>query len=283
MNLKEEERILEEEVKDLQNKLKEKLDRLHVVKGKIADKEGVPEDLEDIRPKSENFIKDKKKRSRPEKGFYNEYNKGNYNQEYNQRINKRQKRIDKGKITSPKNIEDSESEDEQQRKIPEAVKKIESLLEEISDEEFENTGIIDESVKELPQLFHKAFMQEEKVTLGKRKRMLYWYEYAEEFKKKKEILEEETLSEKIAIGRIYKEIQNQYPKYTENNIKEKTKMARRIFGVIVEEGGKEKIKKLKKLNISEYKKLKNEEIDIWRKWKERHTLEKGKEMLVETE
>ena len=109
-------RIIMENLKTLKSERKklikeiEKLkNRLYEVDEKIAKYEGTSKELESIRIESEDFTKDMKDRPKP-----NYKRNLDFNEEYEDRISKRQKRIGKEKIITPEIIEDSEFEDEQQ-------------------------------------------------------------------------------------------------------------------------------------------------------------------------
>ena len=70
----------------LESKLRNIRDEINDLEDKIARIKGTPEELEDIREEAENFVKDKKKRSRPN---YEE----NFNWEREERTEKRQKEM----------------------------------------------------------------------------------------------------------------------------------------------------------------------------------------------
>src|SRR6266480_7048343 len=89
---------LKKELEELQNEIND-------LEDEIAKMEGVPEEMEDIRKEAENFTKDKKKRPRPSYGK-------DFNQEQEERTEKRQKRNEvlQENIAEGRHFKETESE-----------------------------------------------------------------------------------------------------------------------------------------------------------------------------
>jgi len=117
----------------------------------------------------------------------------------------------------------------------------------------------------LTQLFYNAYEQEKRVEKNKRKGFLLWYEYTEEFNKRLEIQkkEEPMIATRMITGRLYREIKEKCLMYSDDNIRKKSEKAKKIHRILSKVGGKEKIRKLKKLNTESFAKLTIEEIEEW--------------------
>ena len=117
-------------IRRLENELKEERDELENLDIKIAEIEGIPDEIEDIREESENFTKNIKKRARP--GYKNDLG---FNKEQDERTQKRQKRNKVNKITD--NIQGLEvNKDDCMEKVIESPRESEpkgSLNDEIDD------------------------------------------------------------------------------------------------------------------------------------------------------
>jgi hypothetical protein len=266
LKAKRKEIIKELERLDKERRLKQ--DELNNLDIKIAQIEGVPEELESIREESENFTRNIKKR--PRKNYKEDSNK-----EYKDRINKRQKRENGKMIISPEIIEVSEeeiiikvSEEEiikSNRKI-QSRKDLEDLLEEIPEEELKESELensIEEINGEIPELYFKLCKQEGTLLKGKREIMEIYFEFGKKLEEKINILLDEEFEKSIAINRIINEIIEGGINHNRRSIKRKSKKARKIFLILEKNGGKNKIKKLKKLNSEEFLKFSFTEIEGW--------------------
>jgi hypothetical protein len=281
-------KVLKRKRKEIIKKIEKLRKDLNDVEDRIAEIEGIDKDVEDIREVSEKITKDIKKRPRPD---YKE--NLNINKECEDRISKRQKRIDKEKIVSPETIEDSELEDEQQEIIQklemdednlgfdfneeeiielngknQSKKEIEDLLEELSEEELKNLEFESriketEITGEIPKLYYKLCKQEGILFEGKRGMMEIYYEFGKKFEEKLNVLLDEYQKEKTAINKIIEEIIRGGINYNRRTILRKSEKARKIYKIINTVGGKEKIRKLKNLNSEEYMKFSLKEIEEW--------------------
>jgi hypothetical protein len=281
-NLSELKREREKALKKVE-KWKKKVDELD---DKIAEIEGAPDDMEDIREDAKNYTKDiKKKRSRS----------NGYNEEHGERI-KRLRGTNEEKISNGESIENSGSEITQTNQGKEILqesdtnennldnlitreeiiepneksqskRRIEDLLEEISEEEikemeFEETT--KEFTEEIPRLYYNLCKQEEILFIGKKEMMKAYYDFGKEFERKLNFyLDEVYEEERTAISKIYKEIKKENENHTEKRIKYRVEKARKIYRIILAAGGREKINKLKNLNSEEYMKFNLKEIEEW--------------------
>ena len=120
----------------------------------------------------------------------------------------------------------------------------EELMNEVTDEDDVDEEIIQQ--EELITLFKKAYKYEIKKN---RKMIEYWCNYAMKFKERvEEIMTDGGEEKKTAISIVYKEIREQLPNLSKENLWKKTEGARKanfIFTTL----GKSEIKKMKKISM----------------------------------
>src|SRR5436305_14204616 len=90
-----------------------------------------------------------------------------------------------------------------------------------------------------------------------------YYKFGKKFERRLNILLEEYHKEKTAISKIIKEIMEGGINDNKRNTRRRSEKARKIYRIISEDRGKEKIKRLKVLNLEEYTKFSFREIDEW--------------------
>jgi hypothetical protein len=247
------------ELKRLDKERKLKQDELNNLNKEIAQIEGVPEELESIREESENFTRNMKKR--PRKNY-----REDSNEEYIDHINKRQRRKNGKKVISPEIIEVSEEEIIESKKKIQSRKDLEDLLEELPEEELKESELeisIEEINGEIPELYFKLCEQEGTLLKGKREMMETYFEFGRKFEEKINVLLDEEFEKSIAINKIINEITKNGINHNRRSIKRKSEKARKIFLILKKNGGKNKIKKLKRLNSEEFLKFNFTEIESW--------------------
>jgi len=218
-----------------------------------------------------------------------------FNEEYEDRISKRQKRIGKEKIITPEIIEESEFEDEQQEisqeletnednlgfnfneeeiiklnRKKQSRRELEVVLEEISEEELKDLEFEEEYKEELTgkitELYVELCKQEGILFKGKRKMMEIYYEFGKKFEEKiNTLLDDELDEEATVVNKIIEEIVKNGISHNRRSIVRRSVKARKIYKIISVEGGKEKIRKLKNLNSEDYMKFNFKEIGEWKK------------------
>jgi hypothetical protein len=159
--------------------------------------------------------------------------------------------------------------------------KIEDLVQEDTETNLEFESVPEEHDKDIAFLFEKANVQDKRTKSEQRKGILNWYEYAEELRNEmvKEQEKDEWITDKDAIKNIYKKIEEKYPgKYTNNTKSKRTVLARKIHRIFSQYGGRERIMKLRKTSIRNFKELTNEQIEEWEQ-----TLPREMEMETEIE
>ena len=93
--------------------------------------------------------------------------------------------------------------------------------------------------------------------------MEIYYEFGKRFEEKLETLLEEYQKEKTAINKIIEEIVKGGINHNRRSIIRKSEKARKIYKIILAEGGKEKINRLKYLNSEDFMKFTMKEIKEW--------------------
>lgn len=163
--------------------------------------------------------------------------------------------------------EDEEAVEEECRDERKRIRKwkveIKELLEEVPESELNGTvETIERNREDIAQLFDEVCKQEK---MEKRDNLLRWYDYAQRLSLEiTEIMEKDALMSKdLAVGKIYDKIMERYPSYTRENIRKKTEVARKVYRIYSQVGGKEKIKRIKKTSIRKIGKLTVEQIQEW--------------------
>ena len=90
-----------------------------------------------------------------------------------------------------------------------------------------------------------------------------YYEFGKVFEEELDSLLNQYEKEKTAINKIIKKIMKGGINHDRRNIVRKSEKARKIYGIINKEGGKEKIRRLKRLNSEDYMKFSFKEIEEW--------------------
>ena len=147
-------------------------------------------------------------------------------------------------------------------------KEIEDLLEEITEEEIkelESERKINEEeiTEEISRLYLRLCKEEGILFEGKRGTMETYYEFGKVFEEELDSLLNQYEKEKTAINKIIKKIMKGGINHDRRNIVRKSEKARKIYRIINKEGGKEKIRRLKRLNSEDYMKFSFKEIEEW--------------------
>ena len=94
--------------------------------------------------------------------------------------------------------------------------------------------------------------------------MEIYYEFEKKFEEKiNSLMDNEQNEEMLAVSKIIKEIMKGGVNDNKRNIRRRSEKARKIYRIISVVGGKEKIKRLKVLNLEDYTKFSFREIEEW--------------------
>ncbi len=149
-------------------------------------------------------------------------------------------------------------------------KEIEDLLEEISKEELEDFEIEvrdEEKIEEgIVKLYYRLCKQEGILFTGKKEILEIYFDYGREFEERINLLLERERDDKITIiSKIIDEIVKEGVNHNRRNIKRRSEKARKIYLILSSVGGKEKIKRLRKLKSEDYIRISFREIEEWKK------------------
>ncbi|CAG8712220.1 1428_t:CDS:2, partial [Funneliformis mosseae] len=115
----------------------------------------------------------------------------------------------------------------------------------VSTEDMDIDIELDQSSESLVRLYQKANHAEKYARNGNQKEIWSWFYYGEKFENRvQEILNNDSVTEKKARSKVYKEVEQHLPGITRANLCQKTKKTRYIY-TLFREIGTDKIKRIK--------------------------------------
>ena len=248
-----------ERIRKLEKRLEKEQNELNKIDDKIAEIEGVPDEVTEIRESAESFTSNIKKRPRPN---YKE----NSNEEHEERNKKRQKR----KFTTPEIMEEEDSEEVENEKVKKG-KKLDRMIEELN--MINEKGGLDEIIEREEKINNEQQVETEDLVIqlkeieiimglaGKTNQieMLKRYNYAESFRMRIRKEMKNGMEDQTARTKVYKEI-NEIMGKSYTNLKKMTQQAEKLYKLIKETGGRKIIKNLEVTKMSTMLKLTREQI-----------------------